>query len=75
MSQTSKDKALQAADRESRIVAFLEMMPDDMEPGELESVMLAIAGSYMPDDVLPLFFLYLGAVAKQVDTSEDITTH
>ena len=75
MSQTSKDKALQAADRESRIVAFLNAMPEDMAPAELESVLLAIAGAYMPDDVLPLFFLYLGTVAKQVDTSEDITTH
>ena len=75
MSQTSKEKALQDADRESRIVAFLEMLPDDMQPGELESVMLAIAGCYIPDDKLPLFFLYLGATAKAVDAAEGPTTH
>jgi hypothetical protein len=75
MSQTSKDKAPQAADRESRIVAFLERLPENLEPGELEAVILAIAGAYMPEKVLPLFFLYLGATAKQVDMSEDITTH
>jgi len=41
----------------------------------LESVMLAIAGCYIPDDKLPLFFLYLGATANAVDTAEGPTTH
>ena len=75
MSQTSKEKALQTADRESRIMAFLEAVPHDLQPGELESVILAIASSYMPDDVLPHFFLYLGITAKMVDTSDGPTTH
>ena len=75
MSQTSKDKALQDADRKSRIAAFLERLPEDLEPGELEAVILAIAGAYMPEKVLPLFFLYLSATAKQVDTPNGPTTH
>lgn len=75
MSQTSKEKALQDADRESRIMAFLEAMPHDLQPGELESVLLAIANSYISDDKLPLFFLYLGATAKAVDAAEGPTTH
>lgn len=75
MSQTSKEKALQTADRESRILAFLEAMPDDLQPGELESVIFAIVSSYMPDDVLPLFFFYLGSTAKMVNASDGPTTH
>ena len=75
MSQTSKEKALQDADRESRIVAFLERLPDDLEPGELESILLAIAGAYIPHKKLALFFLYLGATANDVDMPDNITTH
>ena len=75
MSQTSKDKALQDADRESRIMAFLEAMPEDMAPPELESVIFAIASSYMPEDVLPLFFFYLGSTYKKGLPFDEPTTH
>ena len=75
MSQTSKEKALQTADRESRIMAFLEAMPEDMEPAELESVIFAIVSSYMPEEVLPLFFFYLGSTYKKGFPFDEPTTH
>jgi hypothetical protein len=75
MSLTSKDKALQDADRESRIMAFLEAMPEDMEPAELESVIFAIVRSYMPEQVLPLFFFYLGSTYKTGFPFDEPTTH
>lgn len=73
----ARDKALRDADRESRIVAFLSSMPNDMEPSELECAVIAIANAYMPDEVLPNFFLYLSLSLKGLDRSagQDIQTH
>ena len=77
MSQTFKEKVLQDADREARIVAFLGTMPNDMEPSELECAVIAIANAYMPDEVLPNFFLYLAMRIKGLDLPDDagLTTH
>jgi hypothetical protein len=75
MSPTSKEKAPQDADRESRIMAFLQAMPEDMQPTELEAVIFAIVGSYMPERVLPLFFFYLGSTYKTGLPFDEPTTH
>lgn len=72
-----KEKALRDADRESRIVAFLSAMPDDMEPSEMECAVIAIANAYMPDELLPNFFIYLAMRLKGMDVSDALqsTTH
>ena len=56
-------------------MAFLEAMPEDMEPAELESVIFAIVRSYMPEQVLPLFFFYLGSTYKTGFPFDEPTTH
>ena len=73
----ARDKALRDADRESRIVDFLSTVPDDMEPSELECAIIAIANAYMPDEVLPNFFLYLSLRIKglELSTGPDVQTH
>ena len=77
MSQTFKEKVLQDADRESRIVAFLGTMPNDMEPSELECAVIAIANAYMPEEILPNFFLYLAMRVRgtSIPEDDDRTTH
>lgn len=77
----ARDKALRDADRESRIVAFLSSMPEDMTPNEMECTIIAIVSAHMPDemheDMLPSFFLHLGLKLKGMNLSDEFeeTTH
>ena len=79
MSQTSKDKALQDADRESRIVNFLNDLPGDLDLGELEAVVLAILSAYIEDESMPHFLMYLSLKAKVMEEvmveRDNSTTH
>ena len=71
----ARDKALADADREARIVDFLGAMPEDLEPSELEAVILAIANAYIPQGALLQFFLYIGVKAENADLSDEPTAH
>ena len=63
MSETEE----QNADRESRITDFLDALPDDLDLGELEAVVLAILSAYIEDESMPHFLLYLGIKTKVMD--------
>lgn len=79
MNQTSDDKTAQDADRESRIAAFLEALPDDLEMDELECVLLAIICAYIEEVNLPNFLMYLGLKTKILEDAarerQNSTTH
>ena len=66
-------------DRESRIFDWIEGMPLDMEPDDLERALLAIANAYVTDETLPAFLLTLAVKAKLMhNTMEErktATTH
>lgn len=69
----------QITDHESRILDWIGDMPLDMEPEDLEWVILAIANAYVTDETLPAFLLSLAVKAKLMhNTMEErktATTH
>lgn len=69
----------QITDHESRILDWIDDMPLDMEPEDLEWVVLAIANAYVTDETLPAFLLSLAVKAKLMhNTMEErktATTH
>lgn len=69
----------QITDHESRILDWIDDMPLDMEPDDLEWVVLAIANAYVTDETLPAFLLSLAVKAKLMHNTmqerKNATTH
>jgi hypothetical protein len=73
------DDETEFTDHEARIFDWIDDMPLDMEPEDLEWVVLAIANAYVTDDTLPAFLLTLAVKAKlmhnTMEERKNATTH